>query len=555
MKGQVIVGLPSGLAVTSFPQNQITLSDRNISRNFSSSRRARSRAGDDLTKTRAQRGTELSARQHLIIMDSLTYLEPNHSPARTFCFRFACFLFSAGFVFLCDPITAQTSSFLQITGTTGQSAMFSSTTDPNNILIKGAVGTMGGLGIQTDAKDPYHTTTALLSNSLAIADGFRRNDPNITSSELVLESNWDSGGGVKQNEFYWQNDNAFRPLYITWQPVSRRSQMTVFGSLIVSAELPNVASSNYSLATFREAKHYDYANIAVVNTDPTTKGAAIVLGADANSFVNAGWNVGNDLFSLGRHNFFITDRVSLTQPFFIDDLDRIGMGTINPLSKLHVISTAEQLRIGYNDSNYWRASTSGSGLTQFDAIGSAPAFNFLDSVGIATVSPFAQLAITGNGTGNLFAINSSTGQRVLTVTSSGKVGVGTTSPSADLEVASGRTTLADSWNTRSSRRWKTNIQTIENALDEVRKLRGVTYDWKDGGRKDIGLIAEEVGHVLPEIVSYEANGVDAQSVDYQRIVAVLIEAIKEQDKEIGELREQVGASKPPGTAPLRTSRE
>jgi len=58
-------------------------------------------------------------------------------------------------------------------------------------------------------------------------------------------------------------------------------------------------------------------------------------------------------------------------------------------------------------------------------------------------------------------------------------------------------------------------------------LRGVTYDWKESGKHDIGLIAEEVGEVIPEIVAYEKNGVDAKSVDYSRLVAVLIEAVKE----------------------------
>jgi hypothetical protein len=92
--------------------------------------------------------------------------------------------------------------------------------------------------------------------------------------------------------------------------------------------------------------------------------------------------------------------------------------------------------------------------------------------------------------------------------------------------------IADAWTTYSSRRWKTNIQTIDNALETVQKLRGVTYDWKATGKHDIGLIAEEVGEVIPEIVAYEENGVDAKSVDYARLVAVLIEAVKAQQGQI-----------------------
>ena len=66
----------------------------------------------------------------------------------------------------------------------------------------------------------------------------------------------------------------------------------------------------------------------------------------------------------------------------------------------------------------------------------------------------------------------------------------------------------------------------------MNRLRGVSYDWKANGKHDIGLIAEEVGEVIPEVVAYEQNGKDAKSIDYARLVAVLIEANKELQKEI-----------------------
>ncbi len=85
---------------------------------------------------------------------------------------------------------------------------------------------------------------------------------------------------------------------------------------------------------------------------------------------------------------------------------------------------------------------------------------------------------------------------------------------------------------RSSIRWKRNVQPLRNALDTVERLRGVSYEWKDSGENDIGLIAEEVGAVLPEIVEFEDDGRYAKSVQYSRLVAVLIEAVKEQQDQI-----------------------
>jgi hypothetical protein len=75
-------------------------------------------------------------------------------------------------------------------------------------------------------------------------------------------------------------------------------------------------------------------------------------------------------------------------------------------------------------------------------------------------------------------------------------------------------------------------------LDLIQRLRGVRFNWKSGGKEDIGLVAEEVGQVVPEIVTYEKNGKDAQSLDYSRLVPVTIEAIKELKAENKSLREE-----------------
>ncbi|MFT7553382.1 MAG: hypothetical protein ACI9BV_003716 [Rhodothermales bacterium] len=114
---------------------------------------------------------------------------------------------------------------------------------------------------------------------------------------------------------------------------------------------------------------------------------------------------------------------------------------------------------------------------------------------------------------------------------SGSIGLGTT-PTTILSIVQNSTTdpVADAWTTYSSRRWKSNIQTLPKALETVMQLRGVSYNWKADGKSDIGLIAEEVGAIIPEIVVFEENGVDAMSLDYARLVAVLIEAIKEQQQ-------------------------
>jgi hypothetical protein len=120
------------------------------------------------------------------------------------------------------------------------------------------------------------------------------------------------------------------------------------------------------------------------------------------------------------------------------------------------------------------------------------------------------------------------------------VGIGVSNPLNILTVQQGSVTdpIADSWTTYSSRRWKTNIRRIRDPLAIVSRLHGVRFDWKKDGKHDVGLIAEEVGKVLPEIVTWEPNGRDARGLDYARLVPVLIEGTKEQQHEIRALRQR-----------------
>jgi hypothetical protein len=129
------------------------------------------------------------------------------------------------------------------------------------------------------------------------------------------------------------------------------------------------------------------------------------------------------------------------------------------------------------------------------------------------------------------------------ISNTGLVGIGTGSPSAGgyrLELPNiagpagqGR---ANAWVTYSSRELKENIQTLADPIETLRKLRGVSFDWKtalaDGSHKhDIGFIAEEVGAVLPELVTRTSNGA-ATGLDYGRVVPVTVEAIKQQQTQL-----------------------
>jgi hypothetical protein len=75
-------------------------------------------------------------------------------------------------------------------------------------------------------------------------------------------------------------------------------------------------------------------------------------------------------------------------------------------------------------------------------------------------------------------------------------------------------------------------------IELVRRLRPITFTWRGSGTRDLGLAAEEVARVEPLLVTRDADG-EAQGVKYEHLSAVLINAIKEQQAQIGRQQEQL----------------
>jgi hypothetical protein len=96
---------------------------------------------------------------------------------------------------------------------------------------------------------------------------------------------------------------------------------------------------------------------------------------------------------------------------------------------------------------------------------------------------------------------------------------------------------ATSFNSLSDSNKKENIQTLQDATSKVLKMRGVSFTWKGTNDKSIGLIAQEVEKILPEVVSTCEDGV--KSISYDSIVGLLVEAFKEQQKTIDSLKDTI----------------
>jgi hypothetical protein len=93
----------------------------------------------------------------------------------------------------------------------------------------------------------------------------------------------------------------------------------------------------------------------------------------------------------------------------------------------------------------------------------------------------------------------------------------------------------------SAARYKDDIETLSGAGESLQQLRGVRYVRKSSGREEIGLVAEEVAQVYPELVEHDSGSGEVEAVNYAAMVAVLIEAYKEQESRIAELEERLSA--------------
>ncbi len=137
----------------------------------------------------------------------------------------------------------------------------------------------------------------------------------------------------------------------------------------------------------------------------------------------------------------------------------------------------------------------------------------------------AGTGMSGGGTSGSVTLN-------CTIDSPGEVGLGNLSSSGN--ALAGAFTATGDITAFSDVRVKENIETIPNALDKVSALRGVTYNKLGESKSSMGVVAQELLEVIPEVVHENEDGM--YSVAYGNIVAVLIEAMKEQQEQINDLK-------------------
>ena len=433
----------------------------------------------------------------------------------------------------------------------------------NNIAITGSI---------------VSTTTPLVSGSSQIdltqTTGYSTFSTSVNSRVANFENNSGTYATTGSNTFIG-TQTITGSLYIS-------SDLIVQGS----SSLQNITASAVSIGT----------NIVNLNTaTPAIRYAGLVIG-DSGSVGGSGSflydSVQDEMLFIHRgSSTVVTSSVALMGPETYDNLgnetyltnNRLPKGTgIEHLVDSNITDSGTLITLGSNTTITGTLVASGTSLisgssqVSFNGIVDKPTLvSGSSQIDVMSTTNIARLATTGSNTftGNISINTGTTGFLTLgasnsygsissggsgaTIYFNGATRGGTTTAASNtivvatdgefyitngaanstkfLLASNGNATISGTFTETSSLRYKENVETIKYGLDKVIQMRGVTYNKKDNGVKEVGVIAEEIYEVLPEVVlKNEAGEID--SVSYGRITAVLIEAIKDLKKEIEDLK-------------------
>ena len=269
--------------------------------------------------------------------------------------------------------------------------------------------------------------------------------------------------------------------------------------------------------------------------------SASTTAIDSTSISNGGESVsvssGGQITSSANHDFDsgidVTGNITVTGT--VDGRDVASDGSkLDGIASGAQVNVATNLSVSTTTTTNTIASSTGTNATIGEATGSAAGLmstthhNKLDGIasGATNVSNNNQLT---NGAG--YITSSGTAALAQGLTGTPNITVGT--------ISCGNITSSGTVTANSDAKLKKNVATVSNALDKVNLLRGVEFDYIANDKHSIGVIAQEVEAVLPDLV----EGDETKSVAYGNLTAVLIEAVKELTAEVNTLKAELNTLK------------
>ena len=385
----------------------------------------------------------------------------------------------------------------------------------NELEIRGPAATRGKLLLSTAE------TTVVDGNKLGQIDFQAPLDSAGTDAILVGASIW-----AEADATFAADNNSTELVFATGasETAAEKMRITSDGNVGVGTASPDTATG------------FDSPCFEVAGSEPS-----IVLsktGADSIAIVNHS-SILKFINDTDDRAFFQIHQDAPGDSYVVDATGNVGIGTTAAERHLHVRGAAEVQALFENPST------------------TASQFAYVDIESNATSAGESIIRFkTPDGTSYI----NSKGSATTMTFSSGNVGIANTAPADKLWVQGGISATGDITSSASDKRLKENRKPISNAVEKVLKLKGITYDWIDNisevtgtewnhTEKQAGLIAQDVQKVLPEAVSIapfdkdgegkSVSGKDYLTIDYARVVPLLVNAIKEQQVQIEELKKEI----------------
>jgi len=429
--------------------------------------------------------------------------------------------------------TISGSSQVQLGSASGNIALATQTT--GDYVASLVAGT--NITLSNNSGENATPTIGLTNNSITIAGTSTSLGGSITAATILQGTGVVSGSSqitlASTTGFGTYIDQAL----LTTSDVTHNN-VTISGNLTVNGTTTTVNSNIVNIGD----------NLIVLNSDETgtpSQNAGIEIERGTSTNATLVWDETTDLWEAGLSGSEVPLVTTTGTQTLTNKTIAAGSNTISGLTNSNLSGTA-----GITNANLANSTISGIALgsnlgTLTIGTGlSGTSYNGSTGVTIANTGVTSNVAGTGvsvsAGTG---AVTISIGQSVATSANAqfNSLGIGMAASATAGRIDATNDIVAYS---SSDIRFKENIKPIENPLEKISKISGNTYDWKEENKiehgyegNDVGVIAQEIEEVLPQLVQTRENGYKA--VKYDKLVALLIEGIKEQQSQIEELRNKI----------------
>ena len=449
-------------------------------------------------------------------------------------------------------LNSTSGTITNITGTAGTITTFNSTNGTITNLNSSGISTLGvttvtNLTVQQVNVSGVTTSNAYLIGATQVISSARQLQ-NIASLDATTTTIIESVIANAPNTFTNLQVTGISTLGITSATNLTTQQLNVSGIATFSGITTHTTSLFGADASFTGVTTSGGINVTTgndykINTTSVLTNNTLGSGVVNSSLTSVG--------TLGQLNVsgVSTLGVTTTTNLTAQQLNVSGIGTINTLivgtqtnkaTILYATNTARTLTIPSLDGNrtfaFINQDQTFDGtqtFTNLNATGVSTLGNVRISSGIITATS-GIVTYYGDGSGLINTPSGSpagsTNQVQFNSSGSFSGSPNFTFDGSNVNV-SGIVTAID-FNSTSDKNLKYNIETVGNALDTVNSLRGVSFNWKEDDRKSYGVIAQELAEVLPDLVSYG----EIKTVNYNGLIGVLIEAVKELKAEVEELK-------------------